>query len=165
MKNIEGEILRILYSAGTKLAYLLNQKFYGGLHYVWCAPAPDSDSVLGGNPPTSDPWQICMDLAEHVRRADKHSSLIANNRGGLIRGASAREQQGLITSDTRKLIEEIVNAATFEQFKPLFMVMAYDDVKGLVQPVAIAERATALSQEFVIADLPRANFDVWEWKI
>ena len=155
--------MHILYSAGTRLAYLINQKYYGGLHYVWCAPAPDSDPIAGRNPPTSDPWKICRDLADHVTKADRHSPLIASNRAGIIRGAAARCAQGAIDSATMAVIEEIANKAEIADFVPIFMVIPYSEVKDLVNPVGISSKATALSQEFIISDLPRDKFDVWKW--
>jgi hypothetical protein len=155
--------VHILYSAGTRLAYQVNQRFYGELHYVWCAPAPATDFLVGSNPPTSDPWQICSDFSDHVSRGDNHSPLVTSNRAGIIRGAAARHAEGIIDSETKDVIEQIANSADLQLFSPIFMVIPYDQVNELVSPVPIPERANPLSQEFIIPNLPRSRFDVWIW--
>ncbi len=35
----------ILYSTNTWLAYKIAERFYGDMHYVWCAPFFDSESL------------------------------------------------------------------------------------------------------------------------
>jgi hypothetical protein len=156
--------VHILYSAGTRLAYQINQRFYGELHYVWCAPAPATDALVGSNPPTSDPWQICSDFSEHVVRGDGHSPLVTSNRAGIIRGAAARHAEGIIDSGTKDVIEQIANTAELQMFSPIFMVIPYEQVNRLVSPVPLSQRANPLSQEFIIPNLPRGSFDVWVWK-
>ena len=36
----------LLCSVQSKLAYLINERFYGGLHYAWCSPGFDCPSKL-----------------------------------------------------------------------------------------------------------------------
>jgi hypothetical protein len=155
--------VHILYSAVSKLAYNINERYYDSRHYVWCAPAPSHDALVNCNPESSNPWQICRNFNNAINSKDKHSSWISNNRAGIIRGAAAREAQGVIDAATRSEIEVIANDAELTDFSPLFLVIPYDLVKGLVRRVDVKSTASVLSQEYIIEDLPRKSFDLWPW--
>ena len=150
----------ILYSAVTKLAYNLAQKYYGQTHYVWCAPRPEADPHAFSNPPSSDPISIYWRYHDDVVQGDQHSPLVAQNRRGLLQGASVREQQGLIDARSRELIEAVVGAAASDAFSPLLLVIPYARVRRIVKAAALKDRARATSEEYVIENLPRACFDV-----
>ena len=143
----------------------MNEKFYGGRHYVWCAPAPSQDSLLNFNPESSNPWNICRNFSVAICSKDKHSSWISNNRAGIIRGAAAREAQGVINSAVREEIEMIANEAELADFSPLFLVIPYEPVKDIVKSVGLRQKASVLSQEYIIEDLPRQSFDLWPWSL
>ena len=49
-----------LYSVNSLLAHYINEEYYNGEHYVWCAPLYDSDL----NPPSSNPKDIYIGSAE-----------------------------------------------------------------------------------------------------
>lgn len=61
----------VLYSTNTWLAYRINEKYYRGQHYAWCASLfsfkglPHYDYDI---PPTSSPAEIYHSLASEVRR-------------------------------------------------------------------------------------------------
>lgn len=69
----------ILYSAVTKLAYVLGQKYYGEVHYIWCAPRCAPDPYSFSNPPSSDPVKIYWRYYDDVSGGDEHSGLIETN--------------------------------------------------------------------------------------
>lgn len=160
-----GGKVKLLYSATTKLAYHINETYYRSQHYVWCAPAPRPDPFRIGNPASSDPWDICRNFALEATADDRPRTYIPNNRTGIIRGANARESQGVIDSATRNDIEEMANSASNLAFAPLFLVIPFEEVKLIATRVGVSGAANATSQEFVIDALPRAVFDVWEWKL
>src|ERR1041384_4875331 len=88
----------ILYSCGTWLSWAISERYYSR-YYVWCAPffkAP-SDGASLPSPASSTPYEIWRRLREDIDSKDHHSALIAGNRAGIIRGASARRRQGIIT--------------------------------------------------------------------
>lgn len=152
----------VLYSTVSRLAYVINERFYGGSHYVWCAPAR-TDAMLPPNAPTSDPWQIYERYLAAADGDDRHEPIIDANRAGIIRGATAREAQKQISADDRETIEQIVKLARPADFRPLFMVIPYEGVRPIARPVPIDARASPTSEEFIIESLPRTRFDIWEW--
>lgn len=152
----------ILYSTVSSLAYEINERFYGGIHYVWCAPARATDVFMTPNPPSSDPVALYHRYLEDVQAGDRHSDLITRNRNGIIRGASSREAQGVIKKAQRELIEQMALDASVRHFKPLLMIIPCTPVEHLVKPVAISDRAGTTSQEFIIEDLPPRHFDIMD---
>jgi hypothetical protein len=154
--------LHLLYSTSTKLAYSIAQKYYGGMHYVWCAPRPHADRFEVQNPPSSDPIAIYWRFEQDIQGADTHSALIANSRLGICRGAFAREKQGVITREIRILIDAIVKKAPLTDFKPLLYIIPYAAVKDLARPASMMDRARPTSEEYIIENLPRSSFDVLE---
>jgi hypothetical protein len=150
----------VLYSAITQLAYSLGQKYYRGLHYVWCAPRSETDRFALRNPASSDPLTIYWRLHQDVGDNDEHSSLIDGNRRGLLFGASVKEQQGVIDEPTRMRIEAVVTRALVGDFSPLLLVIPYASVSGIVKLADVSAAARASSEEYIIDRLPRDCFDV-----
>src|SRR5271168_3001621 len=112
----------VLYSANSWLSYVIAERYYHGEHYVWCTPAFDARSHFAQEwhvPPTSSPFEIYKSLSEEVRRGDRHSAKIAQNRIGIARGASVRRSAGMITEEQEKEITAIVDAAETGDFRPL----------------------------------------------
>jgi hypothetical protein len=150
----------VLYSTITQLAYSLGQKYYRGLHYVWCAPCPEVDRFALRNPASSDPLSIYWRLLRDIEDGDEHSLQIDGNRRGLLFGASIKEQQGVIDQLTRQRIEAVVTRAPIRDFSPLLLVIPYASVSGIVKPADITAAARATSEEYIIDELPRSCFDV-----
>src|SRR5262245_55156082 len=101
-----------LYSTYTWLAFIINQQYYGGMHYVWCTPHFDPGSPFLGTasavPPTSSPKAIYFSLSAEVAAGDRHSAKVAQNRLGLQRGADVQYRNGVITVGQRDEILSIV---------------------------------------------------------
>jgi hypothetical protein len=156
----------ILYSVNSWLAYIINERYYGGEHFVWCAPVFDVEAQSRFEqtlPPTSSPRHVYRRYREEVERADRHGPTIAENKTGILRGAIAQRQAGIINEDQQKEITVIVNAAERTEFRPLLYLIPYAFVAGLVAEVPVERRAAPLSREFLIARLPRRCFDVIEF--
>lgn len=149
----------VLYSTISKLAYHLGERYYGGKHFVWCAPV-STDPFGAKNPPSSDPLQLYWHLFRDVANNDLHSAAIAQNKSGLKKGANAKATGGAVTTDQRDLILSTVDLATIKDFAPLFLVIPFAGVAAMATPVAIAQRANPTSEEYVIEELPRDRFDV-----
>lgn len=152
----------VLYSTTSRLAYSVGQKYYGEVHYVWCAPRQDHDRFGLQNPPSSEPVSIYWRFRHDIDGGDEHSASIDANRRGIIRGASVREQQGVIDQPTRELIEQVAKKAALVDFSPLLLVIPYTAVSGIVKRAAVTARARATSEEYIIENLPRNCFDVLE---
>ena len=121
----------LLYSTNTWLAYVIAERYYGGEHYVWCAPVFDPrkqssvDMVL---PPTSSPCEIYRGLYEETKRGDRHSGKITENRGGILRGAAIKKNCRTITADEEREITEIIESAEIYDFRPLLYVIPFHQV-------------------------------------
>jgi hypothetical protein len=153
----------ILYSVNSWLAYRISENYYDSEHYVWCAPVFDARSQYARDwhvPPTSSPSEIYNGLVEDVRRRDRHSAKIAQNKIGIIRGANVKRSLGIITKMQEKEIAAVVKAAETADFAPLIYVIPYQLVVKKLKMVPVAERAHPLSTEFIIQRLPRRCFDV-----
>lgn len=152
----------IVYSCITKLAYNLGQNFYGGVHYVWCAPRPAPDRFGWRNPDSSDPLAIYRHVLKAIQDGDGHSPLIEQNRRGLLFGAQTKEQQGVINAATRQRIEAVVKLAPLSDFSPLLLVMPYAAVCDIIRQADLEHTARPTSEEYIIEALPRNSFDVLE---
>jgi hypothetical protein len=89
----------VLYSANTWLAYKIAERFYGNLHYVWCAPFFDPESFphyQNTTPPSSSPSKICHDLFEVASSGDRHSAKVEENKHGILKGAKEKKKAGII---------------------------------------------------------------------
>ncbi|HMR99952.1 MAG TPA: hypothetical protein PKE62_11920 [Anaerolineales bacterium] len=153
----------ILYSANTWLAYIIAEDFYGGVHYVWCTPYFDpnsSDRLHYTVPPSSSPFEIYSGLLEDVKRGDRHSSKISENKEGIRRGVEYNLKAGIINDARAKEIEYIIENADIGDFSPLIYVIPYATVKDILEEVPVDKRANPLSHEFIIKKLPREFFDV-----
>ncbi len=156
----------VLYSTSTFLAYHIARQYYEDVHYAWCSPIFDgrSSSRLGpAVPPTSSPCEIYWNLHEEVARGDRHSSKIADNRAGIIRGAQYKRKSGVIEDETESDIIQATQMAEARDFRPLLFVIPYQAVRRRIEKVPIASRASLLSQEFLIPLLPGRLFDVIEF--
>lgn len=150
----------VVYSASTLLGYKIAERYYSGIHYVWCAPNNNSDRILGDNPASSDPLEIYWSYRKAVRTGDGHNFQIAANRRGIARGAIAREEQGMIDGRTRDRIIAIAERAEIPEFDPLLYVIPYSLVEDIIKEVDLDDAARLTSLEFVIENLPRNYFDV-----
>lgn len=152
----------VLYSTMTYLAYNVNMQFYGGLHYTWCTPYFGSDmaSPVFTVPPSSSPLQIYYDLKREVDGGDLHGTLIKVKRLGVRRGADAMLRRGKISLVQKNDILAICKLATPEHFRPVLCVLLKSEVLPYVQAVPVKARANPLSQEYIVADVPTAAFDV-----
>ncbi|MEX1258366.1 MAG: hypothetical protein WEG36_12175 [Gemmatimonadota bacterium] len=154
----------VLYSTNTWLAWAIAERFYGGTHYAWCGPVFDGRTAAPhlNIPPTCSPCEIYHSLAGEVARGDLHSDGIKRNKGGILRGATARRGEGKITADDEKDIAAIIGASQVRDFRPLLFVIPFAPVAVVIKKVPVPDRAHPLSLEYIIENLPRASFDVLE---
>ncbi len=153
----------LLYSTNTLLAYHINQTYYGELHYVWCSAffgAANIPSPYRPNPPSSSPQEIYETLLTAVENGDRHSEKIRLNRAGLRRAATFKYGQEEINDQQRLEILDKIRLAQFPDFKPLLYVIPYTLVSGMLSTVPVKHRANPLSEEYIIARLPRTSFDI-----
>ena len=157
----------LLYSASTWLAFSIAERFYGGVHYVWCSPYYDGSTAARhfNVPPSSSPAEIYRTLEDDTRRGDRHSAALKQNRDGVLIGARAKRNAGAVTAFQFSQISFIVKNAHPREFRPVLYVIPFDRVEGSVIEVPAAECANPFSVEYRIEQLRNDCFDVLElWR-
>jgi hypothetical protein len=157
-----------LYSTNTYLAHKLCKMFYNDAHYVWCTPFFDPENLgrydIGKDtPPSSSPLNIYKTIKEDIKRKDKHSDKIKQNIAGLKRGATINLRDNKITDEEYELINQTIEKAELEDFRPLLYVINYNMVKDRIQKVSPELKAHPLSEEYIIPDLHSGEFDILEF--
>lgn len=160
----------LYYSVNTELAYNINQRFYGGKHYVWCSPIFDpkaagrySEFTFTG--PTSSPHDIYCELMAHVKRKERHSAKIKENKIGIMRGATEQLKKKNINPTEFGYIKQIVDNAETADFLPYIYLIPADKIStGRIKKVMPADSATILGVEYKIEALRRTEFDIIEVK-
>jgi len=145
-----------LYSINSYLAYEINEKYYKGNHFVWCAPLFDTEN----SPPSANPKDLFSRISQDVIKGDLHSPLIDQNKAGLRRGAENRKNQGLITLKDENEILSIIDNATIQVFRPVLYIIDRNKIKKRLENVTVGQRAGILSEEFKIDKLRTDEFDI-----
>src|SRR4051794_30019651 len=143
----------ILYSVNTWLSYVIGKRYYNDQHYIWCTPYFDTTAtaaVDATTPPTSTPFDILHGLDAEVHRGERHSTKIAENKVGILRGATYKRAAGIISDGEERDIAAIVDQAETRDFRPLLYVIPYRTVGSTVKGVPITKRAHPLSVEYII---------------
>lgn len=160
MAGIDDSKIPVLYSAGTKLAYRINKRYYGDVHYVWCTEFYHSKA----QPLTSDPQSICNRLLQIVSTGDRHAVEIEGQKVGILKGADAKFKAGVITDLQRQLIFEMVNVATYSDFSPVLYIISGARVRDKCITVDTKTKASDSSVEYLITDLSKDDFQILDFK-
>lgn len=156
-----------LYSVNSWLAYKINQNYYKQMHYVWCCPFFNTKSLSSYDFSTarsSIPSEIYTELLRDVNSKDSHSAKIKDNRLGLLNGVVAKFEQGIINKKIKEELKIMISEAPTDYFFPLVYVIPYAKVSSIVESVLVKDRASFLSQEVRIRELPRKKFDVIDFQ-
>lgn len=145
-----------LYSVGTQLAYKIAKRYYRNIHYVWCTTEFNSSK----QPPTSNPATICKRYLEQITTGDRHTKEIENNMAGILKGAKAKLDSGVISNKEYNEIRSIVSAAEYEAFFPILYIVESKKVKDRCIEVAVGERASDDAIEYKIEDLKENEFKI-----
>jgi hypothetical protein len=98
------------------MKYLINEKYRGNVHYIWCSESFDSKTLstyASGSlvAPTSNPKDIFLDLRKAVESTDKHNAKINEQISGLSARAVKWEASGEISAADKDDIIYMVNEA------------------------------------------------------
>lgn len=145
----------LLYSVGTQLAYKIAKRYYNNVHYVWCTTEFSSPK----QPPTSNPATICKRYLEQITTGDRHTKEIDNNIAGILRGAKAKLDSGVISEKTYNEIRAIVSVAEYEAFFPILYIVQSKKVKKKCKVVIDNSKASDASIEYKIEDLKDDEFE------
>lgn len=156
----------LLYSTNVFLKLLIQERFRGDIHYVWCSEFFDSKSLPRYSSssqiaPSSNPADIYLDLKGAVQRKDEHSYKINEQKLSLKNLAIKWEASGEISTDDKEEIIYRVDKASFDDWRPLIYVVPRALVETRMQPVPPTKRAS-FGPEYIIPDLKRSEFDIIE---
>lgn len=146
----------LLYSTGTALAYKIAKEYYNNEHYVWCTES--FDAAL--QPGTSNPRTLCSRYLEQILKNDRHAAEITNNKAGILKGAKAKFDQGIINEDQYREISARVAYASNEEFYPVIFIINKRAVKKRLKVVSPDDKASNSSIEYIITDLKRNEFEL-----
>lgn len=150
----------LLYSTNTALAYKIAKDYYNNVFYVWCTDA--FDAAL--QPGTSNPRTLCSRYLDQIIRNDRHAVEINQNKAGILKGASEKLKQGVITQEQYKEISTRVAFAEMEAFYPIVFLIDKRSVKGRLQVVEPKDAASNHSVEYIIKDLKWNEFEMIKLK-
>ena len=150
-----------LFSVGTHFAKKINETYYNNTHYVWCTTHYDSKK----QPVTSNPKSICKRWLELVHTGDRHAVEFSNNLAGILRGAQAKLEQGVIDQNQFSEIGQLINLAKYKDFFPVIYIIDINKVgQTRCKEVPIKDRASDNSIEYKVEDLAAGEFQVIELK-
>lgn len=148
-----------LFSQSTKLANMIDKKFYGNKHYVWC-----SESIHDINqPPTSDPISRCNQLLQIIKTGDRHASEINEHISGILAGAKAKLKSKEISKEQEELIREFMSFLSvigYKAFLPIIYVIDYNKVKDRCEYINPPDKASDCSSEIRITDLQPGEYTI-----
>jgi hypothetical protein len=155
----------LFYSTNTFLAHYINEKYYNGVHFVWCSPVFDPTAferidVRSKIGITSSPADIYKRLKEDISRDQKHSLHIREARTNLKRAVLIKQKELKFTKTTQRIIIEEIDDAPYDHFKPLIYLIPSKEVKKRIIEVPIMDKATTLGKEYQIHDLRKKEFEI-----
>lgn len=142
------------YSVQTRLAHEVSGQYFG-CFYVYVAKEFDPHS----NPPSSNPRRIYIwfrEIAENDDRGHpKYKSVLAT----LRKVARKKLQTGGLTQTQFREIQQLLNQSGPQYFSPLIYVIR-SDLIAASRLLLVPTPANPLSQEIIIPDLGRDEFDI-----
>lgn len=149
---------KVFYSTNTKLSYEINEKYYGGAHYIWCCPF----FFQPGHAASSTPLHIYTELKRDIETQDEHSAKIRQNISGLLKGADIQLKRGIIKQEDFDEIEyRLTKKWRFTDFKPLiYIIPNKTELQPLIAKVPSCDKAAPDSHEYIIEKIEKDFFDV-----
>ena len=150
-----------LFSIGTFFSYKIDRRYYGNVHYVWCTTKFNDRK----QPITSNPQSICKRFLDQIVSGDRHTKEIDDNKAGILRGAQAKLEAGVINGDQYNEICQLVNVADYEDFFPVLYVIDAKKVGNKrCKEVEKKDRASDTSVEYRIFDLSEGEYELIDFK-
>lgn len=158
----------LVYSVNAFLAWAINERYYGGRHYVWCGEVFDAKaqgpySEYSSTPPSSTPREVYSDLLKAVQAGDRGSQKVAAVKLGIINGARAKLSKGEISQEVFDEINLVVDQSELRDCRPLLYVIPRDRIEDKLSHVEVGQRAHPLSVEYIVENLHSSEFDLIEF--
>lgn len=155
--TIDSDRYPLLFSTTTKLAYNIDNYYYGRKHYVWVALYVDNLDIQAAS---SNPITIAADFAKGIVTKDRHNEKILGNIVGVRNGVQFMYKAERISKKTKDAIISKINDATFEDFYPMLYIIDTKKVSSRIVPVPAKDGARASSPEYKIFDLQDGEYEL-----
>lgn len=146
----------LLYSTNTELAYRIAKEYYNNIFYVWCTDT--FDAAL--QPGTSNPRTLCSRYLDQILKNDRHAVEIKQNKAGILKGASEKLKQGVITDKQYEEISVRVAYAEMTAFYPVVFLIDRRSVSSRLEIVEPKDAASNHSVEYILKDLKWNEFEM-----
>ena len=156
----------LLYSTNPFIKLIVQEKYRGDSHYVWCSESFDSNKQPGYSisslvASTSNPASIYKDLSQGCKKGEKHCSKIGEIRTSLKALAVDWHLKNEITVEDKEELMLLADETDPMYWRPLVYVIPRHLVQTKLTPINLGKRAS-FGNEFVIEDLKRDEFDIIE---
>jgi hypothetical protein len=154
----------VLYSAQSSIAYKINKRYYGDIHYLFAAPFAgyELENIIPDNPPSSLPIHIYWNLDKESKSATKKGLYISANETGLLKGVQEKLKNNVISEEIRNEIEDSIQKATPSLYRPImYQIDVNDEVIPFIQKFPDID---PFSQEVLIPALPGKYIKVYSLK-
>jgi len=148
------------YSTTTFLTLAINKHLYGGKHFTYVA---EGFFPYGkGNPKSSNPLLIYMDLYQPWKDRDQYDKFIAQHRMSVRKGILAREKDGAITPSMATDLNRVADRIHLDFFYPV-VYRVKSDISSLIAKgrAVLAGSGLTGSREYLIQDLDDLEFDIY----
>ncbi|MCP8632109.1 hypothetical protein PUR31_03025 [Pseudomonas mosselii] len=150
----------IYYSTTTFLTLSINKHFYGGKHFTYVA---EGFFPYGrGNPKSSNPLLIYMDLYQPWQDRDPYDKFVTQHRMSVRKGILAREQDNTILPRIANDLNRVADRIHLDFFYPV-VYRIKPDINALLntQRAVLAGSGLKGSCEYLIQDLGDLEFDIY----
>lgn len=138
------------FSVGTRFSNMIDKYYYNNIHYLWCAPR-FNDPL---QPVTSNPLSIFKRYLKIAIQGDRHAHDIEDHFTGILRGAQAQYENGVINKKQQSEIKQCINLARYEDFSPILYIIDITRIdKTRLKLVDTHLRASDDSCEYLITDV------------
>ncbi len=159
----------ILYSVNPLMKLLLQERYFGDRHYVWCAEQWDAAtrsrySFASMVPPSSNPRALYESYREAVEGGDRHFTKFDRIRAGYLDRALTAKKVGALSEAQYDELVVTIQSNDFNLWRPIvYLIPRHLIDPTRLQLVPAAQRA-GLGNEFVIRDLKREEFEIMEFR-
>lgn len=148
------------YSTTTFLTLSINKHLYGGKHFTYVA---EGFFPYGkGNPKSSNPLLIYIDLYQPWQDRDRYDKFIAQHRMSVRKGVLARKRDRTISNRIAKDLNRVADRIHLDFFYPV-VYRVKPDINSLVvaRRAVLAGSGLTGSSEYLIQDLDNSEFDIY----
>jgi len=142
------------YSCQSEIAIYLNRKYYGGRHFLYYT----TEYSPLGNPWSSSPAWIYLNLDQAVKRKDYYEPKIVVAKQGLQKGIIAASTKGWIESAVKRRLMAEVQRLDIEWYRP--KIVRVKLTPAILATSTQVKRPWASFNEYTVDEVMDADLEV-----